>query len=613
MPSNPAGPSRDADSRTAPTQALRRQIADAVDASLADIRAELADLSARQRHMAELLENLTRAVTNANEDIPAAPEEQEETELALWPTGTAGPKGTHKPENHRPKERPAPATAPPSSAVTESRPTQPEEEELPLDLPLSTWPLATDPPPPPAPETKPKAAAGSKATPAKPAPNRQGNEASPSNEAVVPKETAAPFRPAEAVGETAADWPEEEPYREPVDPSTAPLFFPARNGRWGAWQAHPYLRGLGLVAAGLILLAGVLWSISRPLSTDPVNPTRSAETFRPVEPSPGMPRQGGTVPPQPPANKGIAPLSHRLAPGMEKSAAGMGKPQTPGDEPADAPLSETVAPRGPAPDPMPAETAFDASPHSPNPTVGESPKPLPLETSNSAASDSVTDATDPADASAMPVASSPESEKAPLRPPPVLSSGEIAETASAKTEKGDAAPQPRTEPVFSETTNEDGVKTPSVAPAPTPRPFTILLATLQSRRQVRLAQTEYEQMGMAPFWTEVDLEEKGIWYRVFWGHFETEAAARQKKQAAGLAAAMVKRARWTAAVGTAEANEADRLLHRVTAQTPWMGYTMAAEGNRQRVCVGAFYTEEGARLQCRKLRDQGMDCTVERR
>ena len=73
-------------------------------------------------------------------------------------------------------------------------------------------------------------------------------------------------------------------------------------------------------------------------------------------------------------------------------------------------------------------------------------------------------------------------------------------------------------------------------------------------------------------------------------------------------------ARWTAAVGTAEAGETERIRRRVDEQTPWMAYTLAARGNRQRVCVGAFYTEEGARLQCRKLRERGMmDCTVEKR
>ena len=155
MPSNRSRPNHPAAPQAAPTQALHRQIAEAVEASLADIRNELADLAARQRQMAELLENLTRAAANLNGAVTAAPAENKETEIPLWPTETDGSQGTGKADIRRAKERPGPPMAPPVPSAAGSRSPHPEEEEeLPLDLPPSPWSLAAAPPPPPAPEKK---------------------------------------------------------------------------------------------------------------------------------------------------------------------------------------------------------------------------------------------------------------------------------------------------------------------------------------------------------------------------------------------------------------------------------------------------------------------------
>ncbi|MBI9085166.1 MAG: SPOR domain-containing protein [Desulfobacterales bacterium] len=144
-------------------------------------------------------------------------------------------------------------------------------------------------------------------------------------------------------------------------------------------------------------------------------------------------------------------------------------------------------------------------------------------------------------------------------------------------------------------------------------PYTILIASVRTPAQANRAVAQYGRIGLSPYWAEVDLEEKGIWYRVFSGLFETPEAAKQQVVEKGLADALVKHTPWVARVGTYDKGTAEAVSRRLVQETPWMPYSSDAGEGRQSVYVGAFYTEAGARRQCDILGARGVDCTVGKR
>lgn len=71
--------------------------------------------------------------------------------------------------------------------------------------------------------------------------------------------------------------------------------------------------------------------------------------------------------------------------------------------------------------------------------------------------------------------------------------------------------------------------------APLSRPYSILLSSCQKQESVRKVLSSYQGSELNPFVVKVDLGEKGIWWRIFSGHFETRKAAVQAIHNSGLA------------------------------------------------------------------------------
>ena len=66
------------------------------------------------------------------------------------------------------------------------------------------------------------------------------------------------------------------------------------------------------------------------------------------------------------------------------------------------------------------------------------------------------------------------------------------------------------------------------------RPYSILLSSCQKQESVRKVVSSYQGSEIDPFVVKVDLGEKGVWWRIFSGHFKTREAAVDAKHKSGL-------------------------------------------------------------------------------
>jgi hypothetical protein len=67
------------------------------------------------------------------------------------------------------------------------------------------------------------------------------------------------------------------------------------------------------------------------------------------------------------------------------------------------------------------------------------------------------------------------------------------------------------------------------------RPYSILLSSCQLQESVQQVLLNYKKTDLKPFVVKVNLGEKGVWWRIFSGHFETRLMAINAKNNRGLA------------------------------------------------------------------------------
>jgi hypothetical protein len=165
-------------------------------------------------------------------------------------------------------------------------------------------------------------------------------------------------------------------------------------------------------------------------------------------------------------------------------------------------------------------------------------------------------------------------------------------------------------------------------------PYTVYLGSYRTIGGVEKAVPVYSEKGLSSlYWQEVDLGDKGLWYRVFTGHFKTKGEAEEYVKDRQLADAEVRKTRQSASTGSIpvkdvvpqkEAPEKQRLLPEATAESSfpfsvyigsykdldharraisdsqakgtsyWVKTDLGEKGIWYRVYVGCFQTREQA-------------------
>ncbi len=145
-------------------------------------------------------------------------------------------------------------------------------------------------------------------------------------------------------------------------------------------------------------------------------------------------------------------------------------------------------------------------------------------------------------------------------------------------------------------------------------PYTIHISSWQDREQ---ALSELEKVKLEPvFITKIDLGERGIWYRVDYGVFETMAAASARLKEVKAAKQVDKGAfvggavPYSVEIETFESMEAaTELLGRFDEP----GFYIVPEGTCFRVLAGAYPTLVSANLVYSELAAKGLDVKIMKR
>ncbi len=139
-------------------------------------------------------------------------------------------------------------------------------------------------------------------------------------------------------------------------------------------------------------------------------------------------------------------------------------------------------------------------------------------------------------------------------------------------------------------------------------PFSILLATFQEKKIAERATSLYRKQGLSAYWVKVDLEERGIRYRIFTGIFSTMPAAHQYLEQSKLVDKFIKPTYYTARVGVfTDKNELAKTYTKAR-QAGVMPYILGTAKGDYYLYVGAFYTYIGAIAQCRDLAAADLSC-----
>jgi HD-GYP domain-containing protein (c-di-GMP phosphodiesterase class II) len=137
-------------------------------------------------------------------------------------------------------------------------------------------------------------------------------------------------------------------------------------------------------------------------------------------------------------------------------------------------------------------------------------------------------------------------------------------------------------------------------------PYSIHLASYRSLKQARKSMSEFDIEGLIPHWVEVNLGDKGIWYRLFAGHFETVQQAENIITEKNLTGAAVKKTRYAMLIGSYISKAELKKKTRIVLKSGFSPYYVRDEAGRYHLYVGAFYTQKGAKDQHSKLKAGGI-------
>jgi len=144
-------------------------------------------------------------------------------------------------------------------------------------------------------------------------------------------------------------------------------------------------------------------------------------------------------------------------------------------------------------------------------------------------------------------------------------------------------------------------------------PYTILLSSFRKLPDVKRALRYYEQAGLSPFWTRVDLRGKGVWYGVFAGHYENSEQAEDEISKFHLTDAVAKKAEYTVLIGEYDSEIEAGIQMNALAGEGVSTYLIHQSNGKLNLYSGAFYTEEAAVNHSFELTVVGPICTVVKR
>jgi hypothetical protein len=158
-------------------------------------------------------------------------------------------------------------------------------------------------------------------------------------------------------------------------------------------------------------------------------------------------------------------------------------------------------------------------------------------------------------------------------------------------------------------TNERKVPTKaSSLPAkpPVSYPYSIYLGSYGSLERAEKAVSMYEKKGFSPYWVEVDLGDKGVWFRIFTGHFPNKEEAEAYINKKQIANASSKRTAYANLIGVYHSQYELNKKKVSLSELGYSPYVIAGVNGESLLYAGAFYQKARAEKQHTRLASKGI-------
>lgn len=144
-------------------------------------------------------------------------------------------------------------------------------------------------------------------------------------------------------------------------------------------------------------------------------------------------------------------------------------------------------------------------------------------------------------------------------------------------------------------------------------PYSLYLGSFSTPEQVRKALSIHQREDPPPYAVKMDFGDKGVWYRIFMGHFQTRDAAEAFIARHRIQGAEVKETKYAVRLGTFSVPEAVEAKKNSLSTLGFFPYTIKEAGGQVSLFTGAFLRKEDAERECRDLKSKGIPAeTVER-
>jgi len=149
--------------------------------------------------------------------------------------------------------------------------------------------------------------------------------------------------------------------------------------------------------------------------------------------------------------------------------------------------------------------------------------------------------------------------------------------------------------------------------APGSYPFSLYLGSFQTLKRAEKAAEVFSREGLSPFWVKINFKEKGIWYRVYLGHYKGHEQALNSLKEHKLKNAEIRKTAYTNLIGTYSSPDDLDAMVQALEDRGYSPYVIEDQVGRAQLFAGAFITEKGAEDHRDMLKSDRIESQVVRR
>lgn len=155
-------------------------------------------------------------------------------------------------------------------------------------------------------------------------------------------------------------------------------------------------------------------------------------------------------------------------------------------------------------------------------------------------------------------------------------------------------------------------KSPVVV-SPLRKPYSIQVASFPSLGMAQKAIEKYQYLGLPLYHARVNLGKKGIWWRVYIGHYQTKEDAMGARKETKLLDSMVRKTSYANLIGVFVSKNDFAVVYRRLKENNFSPYVIKGNDKHFRLYSGAFITKKGADEHKFELQKNGLQSIVVKR